>query len=88
MPVEANITVLGDSAISTKLDQLKKHVAHGDMRAAILLAAKFQQLGDARNAILSAREAYLRPEFQKQLGRDPQALIDAGVAALRGRYNV
>ena len=74
--------------LTTKLDALKKHVAQGDMRASILLTAKFQQLGDARNAILSAREAYLRPDFQKQLGRDPQALIDAGVAALRGRYNV
>lgn len=88
MPIEANISPQGDTARQTKLDQLKKHIARGDMRAAILLAAKFQQLGDARNAILSAREAYLRPGFQKQLGRDPKALITAGIDALRRRYNV
>lgn len=72
----------------TKLDRLRGLVAAGDMRAAILLAAKFQSLGAERDAILSAREAYLRPSFQKQIGRDPSKLIAAGIAALRGKYNV
>ena len=76
------------TAPETKLSKLKAFVAAGDMRAAVLLAAKFSDLGAQRNAILSAREAYLRPAFQKQLGRDPASQIAAGTAAIRGRYNV
>lgn len=72
----------------TKLSILKRHVANGECREAILLAAKFADLGDAKADILKAREAYLRPAFQKQLGRNPDALIAAGCAALRRRYNV
>lgn len=72
----------------TKLGKIKGYVAAGDMRAAILMAAKFPNLGQHKRAILSAREAYLRPDFQRQLGRDPAALIDAGVRAIRERYDV
>ncbi len=72
--------------MQTKLAQLRAHMAAGDWRAACLLAAKFQELGAARNAVLSAREAYLRPAFQQQIGRDPAALIAAGRAALCERY--
>jgi hypothetical protein len=72
--------------MKTKLAQLREHMAADDWQAAVLLAAKFGELGAARNAVLSAREAYLRPAFQKQLGRDPAALIAAGKAALIERY--
>lgn len=74
--------------LNTKLSVLKSHIAAQDFRAAILLAAKFQDLGEQRGAILSAREAYLRPDFQRQIGRDPSILIAAGVAAIKDRYNV
>jgi hypothetical protein len=74
--------------LKTKLSVLKSHIAAQDFRAAILLAAKFQDLGEQRGAILSAREAYLRPDFQRQIGRDPSILIAAGVAAIKDRYNV
>jgi len=65
-----------------KVVQLRELMAAGDWRAAILLAAKFPALGPHRAAILSAREAYLRPEFQRQVGKSPAALIEAGKAAL------
>ena len=71
-----------------KIEKLRALAAAGDMRGALLLAAKFSRLGDEKSAIHSAREAYLRPAFQKQIGRDPSKLIAAGIAALRGKYNV
>lgn len=61
-------------------------MAAGDWDRAITFAARFQQLGDARNDILSAREALLRPDFQRQLGRDPATLRAVGIAALQRRY--
>jgi hypothetical protein len=72
--------------LTTKLSQVQTHMRAGDYRAAILMAAKFADLGDEKAAILSAREAYLRPDFQRQLRRDPAALIAAGCAAMDRRY--
>lgn len=72
--------------MTTKLSQLRALMAAGQWREAVLFAAKFPQLGEARNAVLSAREAYLRPAFQQELGRDCAALIAAGRAALEAQY--
>jgi hypothetical protein len=71
---------------TSKAAQIRAYLADGNVRAAVLLAASFQDLGDQRGAILSAREAYLRPDFQRQLGRDPEVLIASGREALRVRY--
>jgi hypothetical protein len=70
----------------TALAQLRAMLAAGDERGAILLAAKWGRLGDARNAVLTAREAILRPAFLVSVGKDPTAAIAAGTAALRARY--
>lgn len=67
-------------------DEVRALMQAGKWREAILMAAKFQQLGDQRGRILSAREAYLRPDFQQQLGRRPDDLIAAGIDAMKERY--
>lgn len=72
----------------TRLSKLRAAAAAGDWRGANAIAASFAQLGPHKAAIMRAREAYTRPEFQRQLGRDPAALIEAGIAALRERYDV
>jgi hypothetical protein len=72
--------------LKTKLAQVQEMMAASDWRGAVLMAAKFADLGAQRNAILSAREAYLRPAFQKQIGRDVDALIAAGIAACNKRF--
>ena len=69
-----------------KSDRLRAHMAAGDWRAAVSLAAKFPRLGDHKTRILRAQEAYTRPGFQRQIGRDPAALILDGIAALKERY--
>lgn len=69
-----------------KLDAVVAAMRRGDWPQAIKLAAKFQDLGAEKAAILKAREALLRPGFQKQLGRDPAQLIAEGKAALQRRY--
>jgi len=76
------------NSLVTKLSMVKEAAARGDWRKAILLAAKFGDLGAERDAILSAREAINRPDFQRQLKRDPDALLAAGVAALKARYKL
>lgn len=71
----------------TKLEQLCELMHNEDWRAAILFAAKFQDLGSHAKPIHQAREAYLRPDFQKQLGKDIDELKSIGEQALRERYS-
>ena len=74
--------------METKLSVLKAAAAEGDWKKAISIAAKFPVLGAEKAAIMSAHEAFVRPQFQQQLGRDCGALIDAGINALRKKYYV
>lgn len=69
-----------------KLDAVLAAMAVGDWREATRLAAKFPRLGRHSRAIMQAHEAYTRPDFQRQIGRCPAALIAAGKAALIEKY--
>ncbi len=72
--------------MTKKIDQLRALMAAGEWRAAISMASKFPRNGEHAQAIARAQEAYMRPEFQRQIGRDPDALIEAGRKALEARY--
>ncbi len=52
------------------------------------IASRFPRLGSDRAVILAAWEAVARPDFQRQLGREPEALIEAGIAALKSRFSL
>ena len=69
-----------------KLDAVLDAMRAGEWPAAIRLAAKFPRLGAEARAIMQAHEALTRPAFQRQLGRCPAQLIEAGKAALIRRY--
>lgn len=74
--------------METKLSKLKQKYQAGDVRGAIRIAAKFPDLGDDRDAILQAHESYHSPDFYRQIGKNPDALIQAGKAALENRYDL
>ncbi len=69
-----------------KLDAVLDAMRADNWPEAIRLAAKFPRLGDEAKDIMRAQEALARPAFQRQLGRDPAQLIEAGKAALLRRY--
>jgi len=69
-----------------KLDAVIGAMRAGQWNIAIQLAAKFPRLGAEEEDITRAREAILRPDFMRQLGKEPSALIEAGKAALLRRY--
>ena len=71
---------------ATKLDAVTDAMRAGDWPKALSLAAKFPRLGDEKREIMQANEALKRPDFQRQLGRDPEQLIAAGQMALIRRY--
>ena len=69
-----------------KIDTLREYMAAGEWERAMALASTFARLGDQKRRIMGAHEAFKRPDFQRQLGRDPAKLIEDGIEALRERY--
>jgi hypothetical protein len=74
--------------METKLSAVKRHMQAGEWQEAIRLAARFPRLDRHRDAILSAHSAYTNPRFVVQLGKDLDALKDAGRAALIDRFGL
>lgn len=72
----------------TKLARLRAFMAAGAWDRALALAARFPRLGAQGDAIRRGHEAAARPDFYRQIGRDPAALLAAGIAALQARYAV
>lgn len=69
-----------------KIDVLHGYMAAGDWVAALRLAARFPRLGEHKDAITRGWAALQNPTFYKEIGKDPDALVAAGVAALKERY--
>lgn len=74
--------------MDTKLSAVTAAMDAGDWQRAIALAAKFPRLGAHRNAILDAHSAYTNPRFLTQIGRNPEACIEAGKSALVAAYSL
>ena len=71
---------------ASKVAQLRAAMRAGNWRLALRIASRFDRLGAQRDAILSGHEAYVRPEFYRQIGKDPETIREAGRRALIARY--
>ena len=69
-----------------KLGTLRDHIAAEDWPKALKVAKSYSSLGADKVAIERAWEAYVRPDFCRSLGRDPEALKVAGIEVLRRRF--
>lgn len=74
--------------MQTKLSKLKAAWDAGDRLEALRIAAKFPQLGPHKQAIHQAWNAHQNPSFYREIGRDPDALLEAGYTALAERYKL
>jgi hypothetical protein len=74
--------------MKSKLQQLREAWAAGDKRAALAIAARFGNLGEERDAILTGHGAIQNPRFYRGLGSDPAALEAAAYKALAERYGL
>jgi hypothetical protein len=70
----------------TKTQQLRDLIRDGDWPRALSLANTFRHLGPYRDTIRLAHECRVHPRFYRGLGRDPEAQVMAGIAALRTLY--
>jgi hypothetical protein len=74
--------------METKLSQLKARWATGDMLGALRIAARFPKLGSEKDVISRAWEASQRPSFYRQIGRDPERLVEEGLDAMRTKWEL
>lgn len=72
--------------MDTKIARLRALLDAGDLDGAVKFAGKFPRLGDDKRSITRAREALIRPEFFRALGRDVDAIIAEGRQAVQRRF--
>lgn len=70
----------------TRVAILLEHMEAGRYQEALRLAVKSRSLGEHRNTIHDAHNAYHNPRWCESLGLDPLAVRAAGHAALRTLY--
>ena len=79
-----------DIAISyvmeTKSSQIRQAIAQENWTLALRLASRLPQLGKHSADIKRAHECQSNPSFYRQLGRDLDALFEAGKIALVDRF--
>lgn len=69
-----------------KIDLLINAMKLEDWKKALSIAAKFHDLGVYKADIVRAHECIHYPDFYKQLGKNPEKLIQKGITALKIRY--
>ena len=74
--------------MQTKTEQVRELLRNNREIDALRIAKSFRRLGDHKVTIRRAWDAYANPRFAKSLGRDPDALLATGVAAMRELYPV
>jgi hypothetical protein len=74
--------------METKLSRLKRLMSCGDYRSALRLAAGWPRLGEHKEAIQRGWAALSNPDFYRQIGQDPDRLVEVGLAAIRTRYGL
>ena len=71
-----------------KLSRLRAAYAAGDRIEALRIAARFPSLGAERGPILTAWGAIQNRAMYLQMGKQPDALIAQGVAAMAAKYGL
>jgi hypothetical protein len=76
------------SAPVTKISLVRACAHEGDWEGALRICARFPRLGDKRGAILAAHACLTRSgrSFYQQIGKDPDLLVEEGIAAIKEQY--
>lgn len=71
---------------SSALELVRAAVAAEDWHRALRLAKELSGLGEDEAVLRRAWEALVRPEFLREVKKDPEVALAEGVATLRRRY--
>jgi len=70
----------------SNLETMRELIAKEDWTTAFRIASSFKNLGAQKARITRAWEVIQRPDFYRQIRKDPEAIIADGIAALRERF--
>lgn len=71
----------------TRVERVRVAVAAEDWRTALRLAKDLSGLWADEAALSRAWEALVRPTFLRQVGKNPEAALEEGIAVLRRRFS-
>ena len=69
-----------------KTDIIRDALARGDNRKAISVASRFFDRGADTQLFKQAQGAVNNPQFYRQIGKNPDAIIAAAIARLNHRF--
>ena len=69
-----------------KIDILIELMKANEWQKALSLASKFGELGIQKDDIKRAHQCYSNADFYRQIGKNPEELINKGIQALKDRY--
>lgn len=72
--------------METKTQKIKDLLNKGDLKKAISIASKFFDRGDDTAIFKTAQSAMQNPNFYKQIGKNPEALISKAESRLKERF--
>jgi hypothetical protein len=72
----------------TKLADVKYDWNNGDRIAALKKVAKFPRLGKEKDDIKLAVDCLNNPDFYRQIGKDIDVCINAGISAIESKYKL
>lgn len=71
----------------SKTDLVRQHMATGDFKRALAIASRFRMLSkEVRGTIQTAWAAATNPHFYREIKKDPDQLVAAGIDALKTLY--
>lgn len=70
----------------SKAERVRAAVASEDWRTALRIAKDLSGLGEDEATLSRAWEALVRPEFMREVNRDPEKAYEEGIAALKRRF--
>lgn len=71
---------------NSRVEAVRAAVADADWKTALRLAKELSGLGEDEKVITRAWEALVRPRFLREVGKDPDATYEEGVATLKRRF--
>jgi hypothetical protein len=74
--------------MQTAIQSMRTLWAAGEYRRALKLAATWPRLGTHKDAIQRGWAAASNADMYRQMGKDPAALYEAGLAAVAARYGL
>lgn len=70
--------------MQSKRDLIKQAIMNNDYKKAISIASKFQ--GKDMNEIKDAQLAFSNPSFYRQIGKNPDAVIENAIKVMQVKF--